>query len=319
MVSEQSNGDPRALLEGLKTDAAGYFGRAKSVLEGIEISSTPDWMQGRYRTDRDEYWNKLPPEIQAEAKRLSDRLVSLMGQVSRTVQRALLSSEADRRDVMTGTKTMRAALLLRHFRSWNTEIINDEDVVLGVNPAGQSDDEGLDATEAGKTFADWAEKIGAILDLVAASADLESVSGQPAKEDAKYRPGTAFIMMWMDKSKPELSDVLDSVKEVFESFDIKAVRADEIQHEGLITPRILSEIRTAEICFADLSGSRPSVYYEVGYAHAFSRRVILFRKAGTGLHFDLAGYNVPEYENLRDLKDKLTERLRAVTNKEPKK
>jgi hypothetical protein len=126
-------------------------------------------------------------------------------------------------------------------------------------------------------------------------------------------------MLWMDKSNAELTDVSDAVKEVFGNFDIHALRADDIEHEGLITPRILSEIKTAEFCFADLSGSRPNVYYEVGYAHALPRRVILFRKAGTGLHFDLAGYNCPEYENLRDLKRKLTDRLRALTNKEPKK
>jgi hypothetical protein len=126
-------------------------------------------------------------------------------------------------------------------------------------------------------------------------------------------------MMWMDKSQPDLVDVSDAVKEVFGQFRIRAVRADDIEHEGLITPRIINEIKTTEFCFADLTGARPNVYYEVGYAHALNRRVILFRKAGAGLHFDLAGYNCPEYNNLRELKDKLTLRLRAITNEEPKK
>lgn len=270
-----------------------------------------------HKAERDMYWTELPKEIRSEATRLNDRLVSLMGQAARTVRNTPLASEADQRDVMTGTKAMRAALLLRRFRSWDTGILNDEDIVLGVTPAGQSDDEPLSPTEAGQVFADWAEKISAILDLVAASTALGPVGGREVAETVRYRPGTAFIMMWMDKSQPELIDVSDTVKDVSAQFDIRAARADNIEHEGLITERILTEIKTSEFCFADLSGSRPNVYYEVGFAHALPRRVILFRKAGTGLHFDLAGYNRPEYENLRDLKEKLTQRLGALTNKEP--
>ena len=195
--------------------------------------------------------------------------------------------------------------------------MNDEDIVLGVTRAGQSDDEPADPDVAGRTFADWAVKIDAILDLVAASPAFGYSGDGPPPETARYRPGTAFIMMWMDKSKRDLIDVSDAVKQVFAQFGIRAIRADDIEHEGLITDRILTEIKTTEFCFADLSGARPNVYYEVGYAHALPRRVMLYRKAGTGLHFDLAGYNCPEYENLRDLKEKLTQRLRALTNKEP--
>jgi len=187
--------------------------------------------------------------------------------------------------------------------------------VLGVTPAGQSDDEPLGPSEAGQVFAGWAEKISAILDLIAAST-VGPIGGEAVTETVRYRPGTAFVMMWMDKSQPELIDISNAVKAVFEQFDIRAVRADDIEHEGLITERILTEIKTSEFCFADLSGSRPNVYYEVGFAHALPRRVILLRKAGTGLH-DLAGYNCPEYENLRDLKEKLAQRLRALTNREP--
>ena len=320
MSDHQENIDLKVLMDGLQLDAGRYFKKAEEAVHHIILSEYS--IASRYLSDvergyhRDEYWAKLPEAICAEAKRLSDRLVFLMGQVARTVRNAALASEADQRDVMTATKAMRAALLLRRFSSWNTAILNDEDTVLGVTPAGQSDDEPLNPVEAGQAFAGWAEKVSAILDLIAASASF-GPSGRADGETVRYRPGAAFIMMWMDRSQPELVDVCDTVKAVFAQFGIRASRADDIEHEGLITERILTEIKTAEFCFADLSGSRPNVYYEVGFAHALPRRVILFRKSGTGLHFDLAGYNCPEYENLRDLKEKLTQRLRVLTNKEP--
>jgi hypothetical protein len=220
---------------------------------------------------------------------------------------------------MIGTKAMRAALFLREFRSWPTEVLHDEDRVLGVHPPGQSDDDPSSPADAKRTFAGWQRKIADILELVAASRGLGPVGrADLSSAPARYRPGTAFVMMSMDKARPELVDVADTVKHVFEQFDVRAVRADDIEHEELITTRILGEIETAEFLFADLTDGRPNVYYEVGYAHALKRRVILYRKAGTGLHFDLAGYNCPEYENLRDLREKLTRRLEHLTNRQPR-
>ncbi len=316
MTDQHDDNELTALLDGLKTDVAAYFSKT------VEVLGTIDDLEFRIATrssrDRDEYWRQLSEEIHGEAKRLDRRLVSLMGQIARAVRNAPLASAADQRDVMTGTKAMRAALLLRHFRSWDTEILNDEDIVLGVTPPGQSDDQPATPLEACRSFADWTEKISAILDLIAASGDLGAGAGRDTTEAARYRPDTAFVMMWMDKSKPALADVFDAVRDTFAQFGIRAVKADDIEHEDLITSRVLNEIKTAEFCFADLTGARPNVYYEVGYAHALPRRVILYREAGTGIHFDLAGYNCPEYNNLRDLKEKLTQRLRVLTNKEPK-
>ena len=95
----------------------------------------------------------------------------------------------------------------------------------------------------------------------------------------------------------------------------RSLTADEIEHEGAITDRILDEIETSEFLIADLTQERPNVYYEIAHAHARKKRVILFRKKGTVLHFDVAHRNCPEYENTTELKTRLRNRLEAITNK----
>lgn len=300
----------RTDLARLKEDGGIYFSGAAEIVKIDPYYSHSN--EPKY------YWNQLTTELQEKGQKLAHSSIIFTGKLAPLTRQSLLVTEADERDLSIAAKTLRASFLLRNYYHWDTEAIHDEGSVLGVQRAGQSDNEPLAPEDGLRIFTEAIQRISDVLELTAASGSSVPSENLASFGVSKIKQDTAFIMMWMDTSHPELDDICDAVKDVFGSFDVRAIRADDIEHEGIITERILSEIAGAEFLFADLTGARPSVYYEVGYAHALNRRVILYRKNGTPLHFDLAGYNCPEYENLRDLKEKLTRRLEQLTNKKPR-
>ena len=111
--------------------------------------------------------------------------------------------------------------------------------------------------------------------------------------------------------------MLNGIKEECAAFGLTARRIDELEHSDTVTSRILSEIKSSEFIIADLTGERPNVYYEVGYAHALGKHPILFRGRDTRLHFDLVVHKVPEYENVTDLRAQLRARLGEILGRSP--
>jgi PAS domain S-box-containing protein len=92
---------------------------------------------------------------------------------------------------------------------------------------------------------------------------------------------------------------------------LEAVRADEETLTGRIIDQVYADISGAKIVVADLTGSNPNVFYEVGLAHVLSKPVIQLWGDPGNIPFDLAGIRTIVYrpQNLAKLRDDLTEAI----------
>jgi hypothetical protein len=289
-------------------EAAGYFDR---------ISAATLHLRTGWGFSPQDVWPHVSEIERKLAESLALRTKVIVLHTIEGVKLSPLLGEADVADLRIAARRMYSALYFRRYQHWDTEVLHDEGTVLGVKPAGQSEDD-IGPDDAKKHFFSGFDKLMEVSQLLSPSeADLpRAIVSSETPSVRRYRPNTAFIMMWIDPGQPQLEDVKNCLKEVFGQFGITAIRSDEIEHQDVITSRILDEIATSEYLIADLTGERPSVYYEIGYAHAIDKRPILYRSKGTKLHFDLSVHNVPEYENITDLRKKLRTRLVALTNKQ---
>ena len=285
------------------------------------FASTPDLDDHDFfgdSTRSDLYWSQLDDSHQDRSNELQATLMELIRTIANSIKHSMLLSEADTRDLGTWTKSLRASLRLRAFHTWDAEVLHDEGLVLGVHPAGQSDTNPVPPFRARKSFARDITNLAGLVKLLDVSPALATETWRSNPQaTAEYEPDSAFVMMQIDPQNPELEDLYNAIKDCFAQFEIQAVRADEIEHEEIITEKIIEKIKSSEFLFADLTKERPSVYYEIGYAHALNRKVIMYRYCGERLHFDLAAYNCPEYSNLTDLKNRLIKRLEQITNRKP--
>lgn len=112
---------------------------------------------------------------------------------------------------------------------------------------------------------------------------------------------------------------------VLRSLSIKPLRVDKVEHNDDIDDKIFDLLDQANICIADLTYARPSVYYEAGYAYGQGKPVIFTTRKDhfkpktndpNGLlkvHFDLQMKNIiPWAIGDKTFKGKLTRRIKQV-------
>lgn len=161
-----------------------------------------------------------------------------------------------------------------------------------------------------------------VVDMVDSTIGVLRMDSPPATEtstaptvQSEITLNYAFVAMPMNTEDQSLVDVLDAIKEAGQRCGVQAERVDDLQSNDRITDRILESIRKAEFVIADLTNARPNVYFEAGYAHACMKTPIYIARDGTQLEFDLKDYPVIFFKNLKQLKDELEKRLRALADK----
>lgn len=118
----------------------------------------------------------------------------------------------------------------------------------------------------------------------------------------------AFVVMQFTEQFNELFDSV--IKPVCESKGLEAVRADDMYTNGLIVNDIIQSIQNSSVIISDITPDNPNVYYEVGYAHAAGKNVILMcDRDREKLPFDLSGFRTIFYSNTISGKSKVEEIL----------
>jgi hypothetical protein len=112
---------------------------------------------------------------------------------------------------------------------------------------------------------------------------------------------------------PELDDVYHlGIRETIQTLGGACERADEIQHTGGILEKIYNSIRTASVIIAEVSVPNPNVFYEIGFAHALGKPVVLLTRDISSSPFDLRGYNHIVYRSIVELRKSLGSMLQQL-------
>jgi nucleoside 2-deoxyribosyltransferase len=117
-----------------------------------------------------------------------------------------------------------------------------------------------------------------------------------------------FVAMPFEES---LLPIYDRISEVFRQKHWTIVRADEIARPRRITDKILLAIQTSDMVLADLTGSNPNVFYELGLAHAVGADVILLTQEDH-VPFDIATEQTIFYKTTEPGLKKLEKQIAAL-------
>jgi nucleoside 2-deoxyribosyltransferase len=108
------------------------------------------------------------------------------------------------------------------------------------------------------------------------------------------------------------------IEPAIQAVGLHPYRVDKDKSAQILIENIEDKIRESEICFADISEDNPNVWYEVGFAAACEKKLVLAcTDKRTKYPFDIQHKNIIQYTpdtiaGHKKLKKEMTERLSAL-------
>jgi len=99
------------------------------------------------------------------------------------------------------------------------------------------------------------------------------------------------------------------IRKALEAEEFNPIRIDEVAGSKPILTDIKRHVAEAAVVIAEITPLNANVLYEVGYADALKKPLILLAQAGTKLPFDIQGYRTVFYEDVIGGEVELTENL----------
>jgi len=119
------------------------------------------------------------------------------------------------------------------------------------------------------------------------------------------------IMPFSEEFDDVYANIKTAVQRAISAREGRCFRLDEARPAGRITERLLKELQSASFCVADLTGNRPNVMWEVGYAMALCKPIIIVTQKIEELPFDIQDMQSLEY-NRHHLSSSLAEPLHRM-------
>jgi hypothetical protein len=125
-----------------------------------------------------------------------------------------------------------------------------------------------------------------------------------------------FVLMPFDSSFNDIYEF--GIKGACEDAGLYCERVDEQIFVGSMLERIYNQIARADLLVADMTGKNPNVFYEVGYAHALGKNVVLLTSVAQDIPFDLKHFPHIVYgSEIKTLRTLLAKRLQHLASEKP--
>lgn len=130
---------------------------------------------------------------------------------------------------------------------------------------------------------------------------------------ADQKSNQVFIATWFD---PSMDESISAIKAAIEECGFLPVCIKTELFKETIMDKALGELRRSRFAIIDLTGGRPSVFYEAGFAKALDvEAVYVYRKgeaeSGSKLEFYVKHYQCHEYTSFQNLKEIVMNTIRA--------